>query len=131
MSQATADTITRRVEIENQIEELITLLDTIDPDPDLEEEPDREPSLGATGCWNGTDHSWGWRRPTPASLDEAEEENEHGGDIQDEPHDGELDQREGDDLWGLDNGIGDGDGLEEQAARLLPHADAEPNRAAA
>ena len=44
-----------------------------------------EPTLGATGCVNGTDHLWGWGRATTRALDELEEENEHGGDILDEP----------------------------------------------
>ena len=62
--------------------------------------------------------------------DDCEEENEHGGDIQDEPHDGELDLREGCDLGGEDNGIGDRDGLEEQAGQRLPYEEAEKVRAA-
>jgi hypothetical protein len=41
---------------------------------------DREPSLGANGGSNGSDHLSGWRMPTPARRDEAED----GGD--DEPY---------------------------------------------
>ena len=50
-----------RAEIEDHIERLIAVLDEIDPDPDL------EPWLG--------------------SGDDREDENEHGGDTVDEPHD--------------------------------------------
>lgn len=57
-----------RAAIEDQIERLIAILDTLDADPDL------EPWLG--------------------SGDDREDENEHGGDIVDEPHD---DRDEGND----------------------------------
>lgn len=53
-----------REEIEGLIDRLIDVLDALDGDPDLEE---------------GGDHEYD---------DEREEENEHGGDILDEPHDG-------------------------------------------
>ena len=48
---------------------------------------DREPTLGARECFSGTNHLWGWKGPTAVALDELEDENEHGGDILDEPHD--------------------------------------------
>ena len=44
---------------------------------------EREPTLGATGLSYGS-NAYSWWRPTPNSTDECEEENEHGGDINDE-----------------------------------------------
>ncbi len=125
-----------REEIEEEIDRLIDLLNTLDGDPDLEpclagtcgddregdldarcvpglsegdDNPDdedggeREPSLGApenhinSYCgWShyrgrdGDQTHWGaW--DTRAAIDECECENEHGGDILDEPHDEECD----------------------------------------
>jgi hypothetical protein len=60
----------QRAEIECQIEHLIELLDSMDGDENL------EPSLA------GFDDR---------HMDDREEENEHGGDIQDEPHDDDFD----------------------------------------
>jgi hypothetical protein len=71
--------------------------------------------------------------------DDPPEEHDHGGgDIQDECHDGELDLREGDDLGGYDNGVGDGAALAEVMAELAlqaahppqSHSDAQATRAA-
>jgi|GEM_PF-1491475 len=59
-------TLRRRAELEARIEEMIALLDVLDGDENL------EPYLA------GFD---------PRHVDDIEEENEHGGDIQDEPHD--------------------------------------------
>jgi hypothetical protein len=99
--------------LEAQIEELITLLDMLDPDQDLEpslgtgpgypvdaeqedehleDGGDSEPMLGANGGGEGTSHLYGWRRPTSRAADECEEENEHGGDVVDEPHDEDPDE---------------------------------------
>lgn len=65
-----------RARIEREIDRLIELLDAIDGDLDL------EPSLG----WpeGGPDLVAG-----DHPCDELEEENEHGGDVVDEPHDAE------------------------------------------
>ena len=62
---------------------LITELDLMEVDPDLEETGDDEPTLGWTGEGRGT---------TGLDMnvchdDEREVEDENGGDIQDEPHD--------------------------------------------
>lgn len=62
-----------RGSVEMVIESLIALLDAMAPDPDL------EPSLG----WQ----EQGSQATLGGSADDREEENEHGGDIQDEPHD--------------------------------------------
>jgi hypothetical protein len=59
----------RREELEARVEEMIALLDLLDGDADL------EPSLAA---FMGSD-------------DDREEENEHGGDILDQPHDPDTD----------------------------------------
>src|SRR4051812_41959356 len=84
----------RRRALASAVESLIAFLDALDPDPDLEEsadaEPggDREPTMGAPEGLAGQS-AYEWARGSPD--DECEQENEHGGDIQDEPHDGELD----------------------------------------
>lgn len=97
----------RRHQLEMIIEQALALLDEMDGDPDIEENGDEhdqsftldgrkspfnreddehcgddEPTIGATAeidqsAW--ASGSWQW--------DECEEENEHGGDIQDEAHD--------------------------------------------
>jgi hypothetical protein len=66
----------RRSELETRIEELIALLDTLDGDPDLEDNGDAEPSIGNTPhcSVNGIEHdleldlsdyeySLGWANP--------------------------------------------------------------------
>lgn len=89
-----------RLELSTTIENLINMLDDLDGDPDLEPSlagvqgvsDDRE---GDEGCWAGEadlEASLGWANSGSqyklhASADGREEENEHGGDIQDEPHD--------------------------------------------
>ena len=142
------------------IEGLIALLDEIQGDPDLEDgqddEPtgDEEPSIGSSQAGSqahwayGTDEREGGEADAEPSLasperhgsqarwaqgsrSDREGEDEHGGDIQDEPHDGELDLREGCDLGDGDNGIGDWDGLQEQAGQLLPSDEREKVCAAA
>lgn len=83
-----------RVSIATTIERLIDMLDAIDGDPDLEpylagtypETEDRE------GDTSDDEATLGWGQGTQAALhvdthNEAEEEDEHGGDINDEPHD--------------------------------------------
>ncbi|MCH4560329.1 hypothetical protein [Mesorhizobium jarvisii] len=78
--------LTDRKAIAASIEQLIDMLDAMSPDPDLEDGADNEPSLG-----------WTDRGPQATSnvfldgrgsaYDDREEENEHGGDILDQPHD--------------------------------------------
>jgi len=77
-----------RVSIATTIERLIDMLDALDEDADL------EPSLGSgddrEGDFSDHEHSLGWGQGSQSALhtsDEREEENEHGGDIQDVPHD--------------------------------------------
>lgn len=86
-----------------------------------------EPSLGWTtsGAYGTSDDG------ERDAGDEREEENEHGGDIQDEPHDGELDLAEGGDLGGVDNGLGDAGGRDEQAGIGLRYQTVLENRQAA
>jgi len=57
-----------RTGVEAVIESLIAMLDTMDPDPDL------EPSLG-----------WGLSGGGTEVSHDREEENEHGGNVEDEP----------------------------------------------
>jgi hypothetical protein len=79
-----------RTTIGTTIERLIAALDTLDGDENLEATGDDEQSHGWTGEGRGTvglDN-------TACHDDEREVENEHGGDIQDEPHDA---RDEGDD----------------------------------
>lgn len=103
-----------RTTLAKTIDRLIGLLDEQDGDPDIEEQHDIEPALGWTGfgigALNGSgavpdDREWdesdlertlGWEngslpydqtRIGQFGLDECENENEHGGDICDEPHD--------------------------------------------
>lgn len=85
-----------RVSIATTIERLIGVLDALDPDPDLEPDADSEPWLGwrdaafgrsITDCVDGARH------------DDREDEDEHGGDIVDEPHD-QLDQGDDEPLLG-------------------------------
>lgn len=109
-------TLTRdRLCIASTIERLIDMLDAMEPDPDLEpyladtggddreyacedegaDSGDFEPTMGSSNDLHGsTDQTrWAWG----CQWDECEEENEHGGDILDEPHDGdelELDEAE-------------------------------------
>ncbi|MCI0998939.1 hypothetical protein HWD97_02465 [Ochrobactrum sp. C6C9] len=96
-----------RYQLEMIVEQALALLDAMDGDPDIEENGDEhdmafclsgccspfnhedaedggddEPTMGATTDINQSawaSGSWQW--------DECEEENEHGGDIQDEAHD--------------------------------------------
>lgn len=83
-----------RREIEATVEHLIAILDRFDGDENVEDAGDYEPSLG----WTEREASCLHYR----SCDDREEENEHGGNILDEPHDES------------DNGIGVGDGAVEQ-----------------
>ena len=82
---------TWRQEVEKRLNELldramslITALDLMEADCDLEDSADSEPWLG-----------WGDRGPSALSAasphDDREEENEHGGDILDVAHDGDTD----------------------------------------
>ncbi|MER9590914.1 hypothetical protein NKI94_19175 [Mesorhizobium australicum] len=98
-----------RRSIADSIERLIDMLDAMSPDPDLEDGADDEPSLGsnALGSYqagttddregdfadfedSGDEHdasaSTNWAKGGHWCED-VEEENEHGGDILDEPHD--------------------------------------------
>lgn len=106
-----------RREIEATVESLIALLDSYDGDENLEEDTpledgaDEEPTLGAPENHpSSRDTDWTGRFvPRSGKLyrvpdksqerwaagstrdDECEEENEHGGDILDEPHDEDAD----------------------------------------
>lgn len=90
--------------VEDEIERLIAMLDSMEPDPDLEpwlgSGDDREDQCEDEGAqcegegdWNELEPTMGWQEQgSQAHLhatynDECEEENEHGGDIQDVPHD--------------------------------------------
>lgn len=81
----------RRREVEAHIESLIDLLDTMDGDPDFEDGGDLEPDLGAAerhpGIFWGIDGGHTQERWADGINDGREIENEHGGDVQDEPHD--------------------------------------------
>lgn len=80
----------RRSELERRIEEMIAFLDLLDDDADIEDGYDDEPTLGAENDHEGRSQEF-WAQPS--RLDECEAEDEHGGDILDEPHDDdELDQ---------------------------------------
>lgn len=80
-----APTRAARARIEHEIDRLIELLDEIDGDLDL------EPSLGWPEA--GPDEL-----PTDFSHDDREEEDEHGGDVADEPHDPEDDENDNSNL---------------------------------
>ncbi|MER9309777.1 hypothetical protein NKI51_10705 [Mesorhizobium australicum] len=105
--------LTDRKAIAASIERLIDVLDAMSPDPDLEDGADDEPSLGsnALGSYqagttddregdfadfedSGDEHdasaSTNWAKGGHWCED-VEEENEHGGDILDEPHDDQGD----------------------------------------
>lgn len=75
------------------IERLIAMLDAMDGDPDLEDGRDDEPSLGWTEAWGGR----GYVACRDDDGADREDENEHGGDISDEPHDATDEGDEGDD----------------------------------
>lgn len=80
----------RRAELERRIEEAIALLDLLDDDADIEDGHDDEPTLGAENDHEGRSQEF-WAQSS--RLDECEAEDEHGGDILDEPHDDdELDE---------------------------------------
>lgn len=78
---AAAPARAKRARIEREIDRLIELLDVIDGDLDL------EPSLG----WpeDGPDHL-----AENVTQDDREEEDEHGGDVVDEPHDPEGEEND-------------------------------------
>ncbi|CAN7695788.1 hypothetical protein [Mesorhizobium sp. LjNodule214] len=105
---------TSRKALATSIEVLIDMLDAISPDPDLEDTADDEPYLGWTAHGSNagtTDDREGDDSDFEDSGDEhdasatanwakgghwcedVEEENEHGGDILDEPHDGRDDDK--------------------------------------
>ena len=78
---------TSRKALATSIEALIDMLDDISPDPDLEETADDEPSLGWTS--NGPQATSNlFLDGRGSAYDDREEENEHGGDINDEPQAG-------------------------------------------
>ncbi|HEY0960661.1 MAG TPA: hypothetical protein VGE05_15515 [Novosphingobium sp.] len=64
--------------IEREIERLISILDGIDGDPDLEDSVDGEPWLGWTEAQV--------RERMFCAEDDRQEENEHGGDVRDEEY---------------------------------------------
>jgi hypothetical protein len=100
------DRLNVRRDIRDIIERSIDLLDALGPDPDFEEGDDGEPSLGScethpsASSWHtnarprgetgGSQEHWadgaGDDRE-PDAGDDAEEVNEDGGDVNDEPHD--------------------------------------------
>lgn len=104
-----------RATIATSIERLIALLDALDGDENL------EPSLGG---YSGDTEDREYQCEDEGVEDDTEEENEHGGDIQDEPHDA---RDEGDDepnlgrLESIHQGIGSysGHSIEVQAGGLL------------
>lgn len=75
----------QRRRIETLVQDLVNLLDFIDGDEDAEDNGYDEPWLG-----------WGLGGALENSMatDDREEENEHGGDILDEPHDDGEDAEE-------------------------------------
>lgn len=75
-----------RREIEATVERLISILDMFDADENLENDGSDEPSLG----WTELEA----RFPQYHPCDDREAEDEHGGDILDEPHDGGEDDEE-------------------------------------
>lgn len=83
----------RRSELERRIEEMIALLDLLDDDADIEDGHDDEPTLGAENDHEGRSQEF-WAQPS--RLDESEAEDEHGGDILDEPHDDDELEENGD-----------------------------------
>ncbi|MCH4560334.1 hypothetical protein [Mesorhizobium jarvisii] len=104
-----------RLQLATTIENLIALLDEIDGDADIEADGGDEPSLGwnaagqpgfaedieldtsddedghdcepTLGASGGLNQTWSYQEST--QHDECEDENEHGGDVLDEPHDEE------------------------------------------
>lgn len=60
------------------------------------DDSDREPSLGSVGA--GSPSTMSQTAWAIGAQDDREEENEHGGDVQDEPHDPEVDGCVGDDM---------------------------------
>lgn len=72
-------TPTLRKEIEATVERLIGILDLFDGDENVEDDGGSEPYLG----WTDME----CRYPGFHCCDDREEEDEHGGDILDEPHD--------------------------------------------
>jgi hypothetical protein len=104
-----------RRKLRDQIAELIDLLDVIDGDADNEGAAaiylgDGRTLVVDADAEDGPDEE----EDDPREDDDPSEEHDHGGgDILDEPHDGELDLREGDDLGGVDNGIADAEALAE------------------
>lgn len=70
-----------RKQIEATIEHLLSVLDHFDGDENLEDDGCAEPWLSSGAELHKT--AWGDDRG-----DDREDENEHGGDILDEPHDG-------------------------------------------
>jgi hypothetical protein len=112
-----------RVQLATTIENLIALLDEVDGDVDLEDDErehdtvddedghDREPTMGAGNSIDQTHAYRGSSRP-----DECEEENEHGGDVLDEPHD-QVDQGDDEPSMGWTEKMGqDGVGLGDMEA---------------
>lgn len=77
----------RRSELETRIEEMISLLDMLDGDEDVEDGHDDESTLGAENDQESRSQEF-WAQSS--RLDECEAEDEHGDDILDEPHDNEL-----------------------------------------
>ncbi len=64
---------------------MVKIFSTID-------DTDRMSSFAARSNGNNSQAHWGGSRATAPSQDECEAENEHGGDVLDEPHDREADE---------------------------------------
>lgn len=131
-----------RVGLATTIDRLIDMLDALEGDCDLEATADDEPSLGWTAAGKGayvsthkldldlelddadTEHSLGWGLGTQAHLhvgDEREDENEHGGDVCDVPHD-DLDEGNAEPFMGWGERCG-----QWQVTQELERAEGEPS----
>ena len=69
---------------------LITALDLMEADCDLEDGGDDEPMMGAIELRSGSQEDWAGDRPRLPGHDECEAENEYGGDTNDEAQGGQL-----------------------------------------
>jgi hypothetical protein len=124
-----------RLRIERAIDSLVALLDQIDGDADLEEEPDledgfdQEQELGATGAIN-QEKTWGGSRREERGLTNSdgnlEFDGETAGSADDEPSLGSvgaLSERHDQDLWAL----GASDDREDEHDGCEPDEEGEPS----
>ena len=80
--------------LSNLVERLIAMLDDLAGDPDLENDADDEPSLSFTGDFNQDrairlEPIGGVQFIDLENVDEDEDDDPGGGNVTDEPHDGE------------------------------------------